>query len=206
MSVDGWNDTTHNITNLGEIVNIKYVGTRSVDNAKWSFGAKGGTTIDGTSASQVVVTSTLLRVWKPSSEVNSFIVTIQYTKTIDGAISIGLDTDYSLEEKIIGTWINGKPLYQKVLNNINMLSDSYDRQSIDVSDLNIDNVIKIDGGWLKINNSGFTPIISAETTSPYCNTAFYLKTQELIYLTYGTGIKSQLQSAIIILQYTKTTD
>lgn len=40
-------------------------------------------------------------------------VTIQYTKTTDSAISIGSDTDYSTEEKIVGTWIDGRPIYQK---------------------------------------------------------------------------------------------
>ena len=40
-------------------------------------------------------------------------VTIQYTKTTDSAISIGDDTDYSTTEKIVGTWIDGKSIYQK---------------------------------------------------------------------------------------------
>lgn len=40
-------------------------------------------------------------------------VTLQYTKTTDSPVEIGNDTDYSTEEKIIGTWIDGKPIYQK---------------------------------------------------------------------------------------------
>lgn len=40
-------------------------------------------------------------------------VTVQYTKTTDSAISIGVDTDYSTTEKIVGTWIDGKYIYQK---------------------------------------------------------------------------------------------
>lgn len=43
-------------------------------------------------------------------------ITIQYTKTTDSAISIGSDTDYSTEEKIVGTWIDEKPVWQKTLN------------------------------------------------------------------------------------------
>lgn len=39
----------------------------------------------------------------------------KYTKTTDSPISIGSDTDYSTEEKIVGTWIDGKPLYQKTI-------------------------------------------------------------------------------------------
>lgn len=42
-------------------------------------------------------------------------ITLQYTKTTDSAISIGVDTDYSTTEKIVGTWIDGKYLYQKVV-------------------------------------------------------------------------------------------
>ena len=41
-------------------------------------------------------------------------LTLQYTKTTDEAIEIGSDTDYSTTEKIIGTWIDGKPIYEKV--------------------------------------------------------------------------------------------
>lgn len=37
---------------------------------------------------------------------------ILYTKSTDSAISIGVDTDYSTTEKIVGTWIDGKWIYQ----------------------------------------------------------------------------------------------
>lgn len=40
-------------------------------------------------------------------------ITLQYTKTSDSPVAIGSDTDYSTTEKIVGTWIDGKPLYQK---------------------------------------------------------------------------------------------
>lgn len=45
----------------------------------------------------------------------NYSVTIQYTKTTDSAISIGDDTDYSTEEKIVGTWLNGEPIWQKTV-------------------------------------------------------------------------------------------
>lgn len=41
------------------------------------------------------------------------VLTIRYTKTTDSAIKVGTGTDYSTEEQVIGTWIDGKPLYQK---------------------------------------------------------------------------------------------
>ena len=40
---------------------------------------------------------------------------LPFTKTTDSPIAIGSDTDYSTDEKIVGTWIDGKPLYQRVV-------------------------------------------------------------------------------------------
>ena len=46
-----------------------------------------------------------------------FKATLRYTKTTDSANSfnIGEATDYSTDEKIVGTWIDGSPLYQKTI-------------------------------------------------------------------------------------------
>ena len=41
---------------------------------------------------------------------------IQYTKTTDTAISIGSETEYSTDEKVVGTWLDGKPIYQRSYN------------------------------------------------------------------------------------------
>jgi hypothetical protein len=44
-------------------------------------------------------------------------ITVQYTKTTDSANSFkyGDPNEYSTTEKIVGTWIDGKPLYQKTI-------------------------------------------------------------------------------------------
>lgn len=44
-------------------------------------------------------------------------VTLYYTKTTDAANSFKLadENDYSTEEHVVGTWIDGKPVYQKVV-------------------------------------------------------------------------------------------
>lgn len=48
---------------------------------------------------------------------SSCYVTIQYTKTTDSAVdSYGTDTTYSTDEHVVGSWIDGKPLYQKTIN------------------------------------------------------------------------------------------
>lgn len=54
-----------------------------------------------------------------SSYLGSVVVTIQYTKTTDTAgsgtwtIQGGYAHHYSTDEKVIGTWVDGKPLYEK---------------------------------------------------------------------------------------------
>ena len=42
-------------------------------------------------------------------------LTLRYTKTADGTVSIGTPYDYSTDEMIVGTWIDGKPLYQRTV-------------------------------------------------------------------------------------------
>lgn len=49
------------------------------------------------------------------NELNSAVLIVQYTKTTDSPISIGSDTDYSTTEKIVGTWIDGRPIWQKTV-------------------------------------------------------------------------------------------
>ena len=53
-------------------------------------------------------------------------LTVHYTKTTDAVNSFkyGDATDYSTTEKIVGTWVDGKPLYQKTFLNIPMVADS----------------------------------------------------------------------------------
>ena len=42
-------------------------------------------------------------------------ITIQYTKIHDGTVAVSNGTDYSTDEQIIGSWIDGKKLYQKTV-------------------------------------------------------------------------------------------
>ena len=77
-------------------------------------------------------------------------ITIQYTKTTDSAISIGSDTDYSTEEKIVGTWIDGSPVYQKTVV-MTMPTATSQRDgaywkgdtSVDITSLNISQLVNL---------------------------------------------------------------
>lgn len=49
-----------------------------------------------------------------------YTVNVQYTKSTDASVAIGTENDYSTDEMIIGTWIDGKPIYQRTLEHAGM--------------------------------------------------------------------------------------
>lgn len=77
-------------------------------------------------------------------------ITIQYTKSTDSAISIGDANDYSTEEKIVGTWVGGEPIYQKTI--VMTMPTTTSRRdgafwqgdaSVDVTSLNISQLVNL---------------------------------------------------------------
>ena len=64
-------------------------------------------------------TNVIVKTWANYSTLTNFKVyaTIQYTKTTDAANSFKYadENDYSTTEHIVGTWIDGKPVYQKTI-------------------------------------------------------------------------------------------
>ncbi len=115
--------------------------------------------------------------------------------TINPAVIIGDSNNYSTSEKIVGKWIDGKPLYQKTWTGLNV-TPAYNSWTnvVDVSSINIDRIIAIknlnradghllfDGGGLEFfMNNGY---ITAEYSLDINRRAIYT----------------------ITIQYTKTTD
>lgn len=125
-----------------------------------------------------------------------YVITIQYTKTTDSPVSIGSDTDYSTTEKIVGTWIDGKPLYQKTFSGTWALA--INETAVVGSISNVSSFIKYDG-------SGFVTGYSNEVRTLDGLMGFaYMDT-----VSGNISIKS-LNGAVtwksVTVQYTKTTD
>lgn len=99
------------------------------------------------------------------------------------------ENEYSLEEKRIGTWIDGKPVYQKVLSGLD-ISWSGDRVwrtvSPDISDLHIENLVSC------VGLSSGRPV--------YFNFTKIYNNVIQAYVMAGWSVQT------LILQYTKTTD
>lgn len=125
-------------------------------------------------------------------------ITIAYTKTTDSPIAIGSDTDYSTTEKIVGTWIDGKPLYQKTIDCGALPNTAIKTVAHSIS------------GWSKtVNVYGYSTNGSNCIPVQY-NSAGNADISVYTDATY-IGIKtmsdvSSYSETYITIQYTKTTD
>ena len=104
--------------------------------------------------------------------------------------------EYSTEEKIVGTWADGKPIYEITIDLGEWTLNS--SLNYDATHLNIDEVIFIDASWHQINQPNYRGTIS--TTSGIDNRCLYFNG------TYIKGASSYFTHRYITIQYTKTTD
>ena len=103
---------------------------------------------------------------------------------------------YSTNETVIGTWIDGKPLYRKIIKT----SVKQGVQKIyDVSNMNLDDIIRMNGSISQ--SEGSIVHIPYGTSSNDFAVVYYPKSSNQIEVnTSSAGIVN------IILEYTKTTD
>ena len=142
--------------------------------------------------------------------VSNAYVTIKYTKTTDVAGSGTWTTDgsyahhYSTTEQVVGTWIDGKPLYEKTIWKSGV-SAGTEQNLITISDVtqNIGLMVKYgvsfyDSDKAVCINAGYYE------NSNYCAYARFTNSAGFrTYIKWGSSSFSYLK---VICQYTKTTD
>ena len=153
-----------------------------------------------------------LQMYVSSSWSGSGYITIQYTKTTDVAGSGNWNTDgvpthhYSTSEQVIGTWIDGKPLYEITVDVPNPSNDT-NEHLIDLSALSIEECPYLFG--YAIRHSGSNDITyyanSIETDGWYYFKARYDNFRDSIMYTclFRNDSISRMRFTI---QYTKSTD
>ena len=104
--------------------------------------------------------------------------------------------EYSTEEKVVGKWIDGKPIYEKVINSEYLLNNG--TISIDVSSLNIDNIIQLKGMTFTDDKTQFRPITLGTSDNNAIRIDFSNNNIRIITWSNWTAYKS-----FIIIQYTK---
>lgn len=132
-------------------------------------------------------------------------VTVKYTKTTDAANSFkyGDPNEYSTTEKIVGSWIDGKPLYQKTINFGALPNATTKSVNHGVSNFGI--LAGIKGTfWNSSKSSGAIPFAwPASLPGSGDNNVSCSVTPTQIIVATGADM-SQYTNAYITLQYTKS--
>ena len=112
-------------------------------------------------------------------------------EVVDNVNEVAKMTSWSTEEKVIGKWIDGKPIYRQVLNinAINLLDWQYIPET---NNLNIKKIIKVLA-------MGTTDSFSDNIAVPYVRRDSNGNFQFVVY-------SWDLVATTLILEYTKTTD
>lgn len=107
---------------------------------------------------------------------------------------------YSLEEQVIGSWIDGKPLYEKVIN-FTSPSSATTASIYDISNIDYDNIF-IENGFIEQKGS-IAPLQFGSNISVWINTRI-----SSIPNTIRINVSSTYTSCetIVVLRYTKNTD
>lgn len=102
--------------------------------------------------------------------------------------------NYSTEEQIIGTWVNGKPIYRQI---IPVTTSATNIQIATIK--NMDDLVNL-GGAFRNGNDNQLPINYYYTTGIYLRTWIYNST---LYNQAGDYVG---YTGYVIVEYTKTTD
>lgn len=125
---------------------------------------------------------------------------LKYTKTTDSAVEIGSDTDYSTTEKIVGTWIDGKPLYQKTV----ATTQSFSLSASNWSDLSV-----YTGGVGVAIPSNIDTLVNLAcngNNSPgiVCHRCDIVSSETHVYIARTGSSETINAGALFTIQYTKT--
>ena len=107
---------------------------------------------------------------------------------------------YSTTEEVVGTWIDGKPIYRKTFNNISVTSSEHSTIPI-ATGLTIDNLINI-SGYLVNNGRWIVTLNSADIKYANMARVSYDKQTSSLELI----VQNWTGTATVTIEYTKTTD
>ncbi len=121
-----------------------------------------------------------------------------YLNNLETLINEG--TVYSTKERVIGKWLDGKPIYRKVINWGALPDNNASLKPHNIS--NIDNIIKVFGWSYRQSDNTFLPLPHVA----FNNTAvtLYASKTGITIVTYTS--RSAFSKTYVVLEYTKTTD
>lgn len=127
------------------------------------------------------------------------LATREWVKSLLRKLNIG---KYSNDEKRVGTWIDGKPIYQKTIVGKTPSSTGVNTTIVDVSSWNIDKVILFEGTFMP---GGSTSIPINYYYSPNNYAMVHINDQDKLTMILGFSEHTN-KDVYITVRYTKTTD
>jgi len=120
---------------------------------------------------------------------------------LNGIEYVGGDSGYtySTTEQVIETWIDGKPLYEKVLE---VNSPNGNGTLADLSSYSIDTMVNI--RWLLYTSTG--DIIYGSSSYYQVIQVYFTISSGLIKMDYNNASWAISRPMKVVIQYTKTTD
>ena len=108
--------------------------------------------------------------------------------------------NYSTDEQVVGTWIDGKPLYQRTVSLTAMTSATTDYSWVSLGLSDIDNIFIVNG--YMAHSAGWN------TATPFWQATndYLVMTAFSTLLRINSSFWSYYVSGIVTVQYTKTTD
>ena len=121
------------------------------------------------------------------------------------SVPVGLADIYSLDERIIGCYIDGKPLYQKSIQLDDVTVPQSGRTIISLSNYisNIDTIVNAEAVTIDTNLT--IPAFQIATLSQY-GMSFYVNKTDGIVISRGSDSGTVTRDFLVTIKYTKTTD
>ena len=206
-----WHNVSHGIANFDKCINIEAICIATNGTEFYPINLYRPTTNTG-----VMVYATASDVYYMNnyySELEDAYFTIRYTKTTDVAGSGNWNTDgvptvhYSTNEQVIGTWIDGKPIYEIVIPTVYTGSNFWDYPVATIPNYANITIRRIEG-YNNVGKGGTSATVSmnySHTDSNRWSNYFWVNdsTGEIMI---GAGQSETVTNPLFIIQYTKTTD
>lgn len=200
----------HNISNFEKLVDAKGIFWASTWGGTIPFLSMSGASVSNAGAISFSASATTITVNAGSNRSGCVgYITLLYTKTTDSAGS-GVWTPsgvpsvhYSTSEQVVGTWIDGKPVYQKTVDfgtfPANNGSKLVPHGISDIERL-------VNANFVCQSSTQFRTLPNVARSTASNQTLWYMTATEVGVLTGSNADVGSTYYGYITLQYTKTTD
>ena len=113
---------------------------------------------------------------------------------------------YSTDERVVGRWIDGKPIYQKTIDydsTVSVGTTEKQTELADLTSLGIDTLVDM---WGKFFSSGGSQIRVFNSRSPAMTNELFVSNNKLILQSVRVSNTVTLSEIYVTIQYTKITE